>query len=103
MMSKKKKKTHDDLVRHFQLRCKERLGYVLTQKFLKEELANRRLPFHSKQSNTRTRYILPRKWGRDLVVVYDKIRHAFVTVLFLYEMGKHDFEYLKVEDAENEG
>lgn len=80
---KRDAKTHDDCVEHFQKRCMERLGYILHQKFLKEELAAGRLRRHSVQSDNRIRYILRRKFGRDLVVVYDKRRNAFVTVMFL--------------------
>ena len=85
-MRRKKPKTHDDCVQHFQKRCMERVGYLLHQRFLKEEMRLGHLKVHSKQSNSRTCFLLPRKYGRDLVVVYDKLRHAFVTVLFLDEM-----------------
>lgn len=87
-MRKPPPKTHDDCVQHFQKRCLERLGYILHQRFLKEEKNAGRLRVHSVQSHNRVRYILPRKYGRDVVVVYDKNRQAFVTVLFLDEM-KH--------------
>ena len=85
-MRRKKSKTHDDCVAHFQKRCMERVGYLLHQRFLKEEMRLGHLKVHSKQSNSRTRFLLPRKYGRDLVVVYDKLRHAFVTILYLNEM-----------------
>ena len=88
-MRRKQPKTHDDCVAHFQKRCIERLGYILHQRFLKEEMQAGRLKVHSKQSNNRTLFRLPRKYGRDLVVVYDRMRHAFVTVLFLDEMRGH--------------
>ena len=87
---KKQKKTHDDLVAHFQKRCMERWGFILSQRFLKEEMAAHRLRLHSKQSNTRTRFIYPVKDGRNMVVVYDKVRHAFVTALYLDEMKEDD-------------
>ncbi len=48
----------------------ERVGYLLHQRFLKEEMRLGHLKVHSKQSNNRTRFLLPRKYGRDLVVVY---------------------------------
>lgn len=85
-MRRKKPKTHDDCVQHFQKRCLERIGYILNQRFLKEEMHLGHLKLHSRQSNSRTRFLLPRKYGRDLVVVYDKLRHAFVTILYLDEM-----------------
>lgn len=85
-MRRQKPKTHEDCVEHFQKRCMERIGYILHQRFLKEEMRLGHLKVHSKQSNSRTRFLLPRKYGRDLVVVYDKLRHAFVTILYLDEM-----------------
>ena len=85
-MRRKKPKTHDDCVQHFQKRCMERVGYLLHQRFLKEEMQAGHLKVYARQSNNRTLFRLPRKYGRDLVVVYDKLRHAFVTILFLDEM-----------------
>ena len=59
----------------------ERVGYILTQKFLKEEMKNRRLPVLQKQSNSRTLFRLNRKYSEDLVLVYNNVLHAFVTVM----------------------
>ena len=87
-MRRQQPKSHDDCVQHFQKRCMERLGYILTQRFLKDEMRLKHLKVHSHQSNNRTRFVLHRKYGRDLVVVYDKMRQAFVTVLFLDEMNQ---------------
>ena len=89
MKRHKKEKTKDVVVSHFQKRCKQRLGVVLTQRFLKERLM---FPGQSceKQSNTRTKYHLDKQFRNelgiperfsDVVVVYDKLRHSFVTVL----------------------
>ena len=80
-MRHKKKKTAEDLVKHFQKRCIERVGYILTQKFLKEEMKNRRLPVLQKQSNSRTLFRLNRKYSEDLVLVYNNSLHTFVTVM----------------------
>lgn len=80
-MRHKKKKTAEDLVKHFQKRCMERVGYILTQKFLKEEIKNHRLPVLQKQSNSRTLYRLYRKYSEDLVLVYNNDLHTFVTVM----------------------
>lgn len=81
-LPRRKAKTKGDVVAHFQMRCRERLGYIVTQKELKEALAAHRLRIHSRQSNTKTRYFWKGRDGREVVVVYDKLRHAFVTVLF---------------------
>lgn len=85
-LHKKKAKTHEDIVAHFQKRCLERLGIVLNQRVLKEMLAAKKLVFLQKQSNTKTHFRVRRELyaGKqmlqfDVVVVYDKLRHAFVT------------------------
>ena len=80
-MKHKSKKTAEDLVKHFQKRCMERVGYVLTQKFLKEEMNNHRLPVLQKQSNSRTLFRLNGKYSEDLVLVYNNTLHTFVTVM----------------------
>lgn len=88
MKQRGKAKTKEIVVSHFQKRCRQRLGIVLTQSFLKERL----FPGQSceKQSNTRTKFHLDNKTKdelgissdfSDVVVVYDKLRHCFVTVL----------------------
>lgn len=87
-MRRKQPKSHNDCVAHFQKRCMERLGYLLHQRFLKEEMRLGHLKVYYRKSNNRTLFRLPRKYGRDLVVVYDKMRHAFVTILFLDEMRR---------------
>ena len=80
-MKHKSKKTAEDLVKHFQKRCMERVGYILTQKFLKDEMNNHRLYVLQKQSNSRTLFRLNRKYSEDLVLVYNNDLHAFVTVM----------------------
>lgn len=79
-MGKPKKKTPEVLVQHFQKRCRERLGFLLTQKYLKEELRAGRLILEEEVSRTRRVYRLPRKYDTDYCVVYDVPRNTFVTV-----------------------
>ena len=89
MKRRRNEKTKDIVVSHFQKRCRQRLGVVLTQRFLKKCLifSGQRC---ERQSNTRTKYHLDKKIMdelgissdfSDVVVVYDKLRHCFVTVL----------------------
>ena len=80
-MRHKSKKTAEDLIKHFQKRCMERVGYILTQKFLKDEMNNHRLPVLQKQSNSRTLFRFNRKYSEDLVLVYNNSLHTFVTVM----------------------
>ena len=81
-MKRNPTKTQKDCMRHFKKRCEERIGYVPTQQYLKNELKHGRLKLHSRQSNSRTRFLWTQKDGTNLVLVYDKVRHVFVTVLF---------------------
>ena len=91
-MKHKSKKTAEDLIKHFQKRCMERVGYILTQKFLKDEMKNHRLPVLQKQSNSRTLFRLNRKYSEDLVLVYNNALHAFVTVMG-YNKWREDHEW----------
>ena len=111
-MKHRKQKTHDDVVAHFQKRCMERLGFLLNQRELKQMMAEndgRRMSFIRRQSNTRTLWKVYRRPGiipHDLVVVYDKPRNAFVTVMYYAEWAQNEHpemefvcehpEYLKV-------
>ena len=79
-MRHKKAKTATDLVIHFQKRCIERIGHLIKQKTLKDGMANGFLRSLGSQSNTRTFWKLDLQTG-SYVVVYDKLRHAFVTVM----------------------
>lgn len=88
MFKRKQKKTADDIVMHFQKRCLERLGIILNQRELKRLMAERQLVTLCKQSNTKTLFKLlkERYNGKqllqfDVVLAYDKTRHAFVTVM----------------------
>ena len=80
-MKHKSKKTAEDLFKHLQKRCMERVGYILAHKFLKDEMNNHRLPVLQKQSNSRTLFRLNRKYSEDLVLVYNNNLHAFVNVM----------------------
>ena len=79
-MHHKKAKTASKLVDHFQKRCIERIGHIVSQRTLKEGMSNGFLKLLDKQSNTRTRWKMDLQTG-SYVVVYDKLRHAFVTVM----------------------
>lgn len=87
------KKTPEQLVEHFQKRCQERIGYILTQKFLKQERLNHKLELLEKQSNNRFLYRLRRKYSEDYVVVFDKLRNTFVTIMY-YERWKENKQSL---------
>ena len=85
-MRSKPKKTADDLVKHFQKRCLERIGIILNQRILQTLLAEKKLIAIEKQSNTKTKFRLKKELynGKqmlqfDVMLVYDKTRHAFVT------------------------
>lgn len=79
-MKHTKAKTAGKLIKHFQQRCAERVGHILTQRTLKDGMHNGFLKFLEKQSNSRTHWKLHLQTG-DYVVVYDTLRHAFVTVM----------------------
>ena len=79
-MNHKKAKTANNLVDHFQKRCIERVGHIVSQRTLKEGMSNGFLKPLDKQSNTRTRWKMNLQTG-SYVVVYDKLRHAFVTIM----------------------
>ena len=76
----KKAKTAKDLDGHFRKRCIERIGYAIEQKKLKEGMSNGFLKPLGKQSCTKTFWKMDLEAG-SYVVVYDKLRHAFVTVM----------------------
>lgn len=95
------KKTREDIVSHFQMRCMERLGFIIRQRDLKDAMANLEsglITFIRKQSNSKTHFKLSDRFlcgygfenenSMNVVVVYDRIRHNFVTVLLYAEDGK---------------
>lgn len=88
MNRRRSKKTADDVIAHFQKRCLERLGIILNQRELKRLMAERQLVPMRKQSNSKTLFRLHKEryngkqlLQTDIVLAYDKIRHAFVTVM----------------------
>ena len=84
-MKRKKAKTADDCIKHFQKRCLERIGHIVTQRTLKEGMTNgflRRLSSYS--TNAKTYWKMNLQTG-TYILVYDKIRHAFVTVMYYDE------------------
>lgn len=90
-MKHKKAKTSEDLVKHFQKRCIERIGIILNQRKLKDLMINHKMRCIDKLSNTRTMFHLKKEdWNssdmlqKDVVVIYDKPRHSFVTT-YSYE------------------
>ena len=89
-------KTHEALVEHFQKRCRERIGYIITQSFLKEEMLANRLGVVRKTSNNRTVFRLYRKYDSDYIVVYDSRRHAFVTI---YKASEYHEKGEDIEDG----
>lgn len=101
MAKHKKQKTHDDIVAHFQKRCMERLGFLLNQRDLKQMMAEQnesKMSFVRRQSRSRTLWKLYRRPGiipYDLIVVYDKLRNAFVTVMYYNEFMQNEHPELK--------
>lgn len=84
---RKRKKKGADLVHHFNRRCMQRIGVVLPQDELKRRMNKNQLTAVRKMSNTRTLFLIPRDmlppWHRrEMLAVYDKERHSFVTVVF---------------------
>ena len=84
---RKKRKKGADLIHHFNFRCMERIGIILSQEDLKRRMNNHTLECIRKDSNTRTLFLvpkdmLPKGHTREMAVVYDRVRHNFVTVLF---------------------
>lgn len=78
----KGKKTSKICAEHFKTRCCQRLGVVLSQDELKKMMADGELKFLHKQSNTKTHWLIDvPSTGKSAVLVYDKLRNVFVTVL----------------------
>lgn len=78
----KHKKTSRICAEHFKTRCCQRLGVVLDQDELKRMMQDGKLKFLRKQSNTKTHWLMKvPSTGKNVVLVYDKPRKVFVTVL----------------------
>lgn len=96
----KKPKTATDIVAHFQRRCMERIGFILKQRVLKELKEKKLLSVLEKQSNIKTMYRLRREMyndgkqmlQKDVIVVYDKARKAFVTTYAYDEWVKNHWQ-----------
>ena len=106
-MSRKHCKTHDDIIAHFQKRCLERIGIILNQRILKDLLVKNELKRLCSQSNTKTHFLLRKEQynGKqmlqfDVVLIYDKLRHGFVTT-YKVEGSKYDIKYKRLLRYEN--
>ena len=97
---KKEKKTSEDIVAHFQKRCMERLGFIIRQRDLKTAMSDIESGLITpvwKQSCTKTHFKLSEKflsgygYGKsetvDVIAVYDRLRHNFVTILLYTKDG----------------
>ena len=88
---KKDPKTREIVISHFQKRCIQRLGVILKQRDLKLAMNNPELMVPIlRQSNTKTHFKISSTFlktlgidieNSEIVLVYDKARHNFVTVL----------------------
>ena len=76
-------KCHAELV-HFRTRCLQRVGMILTQDYLKEYCFGKNrvnvVP-HVRQSLTKTKWLYTHTDGRRFIIVYDKPRKRFVTII----------------------
>ena len=80
-MAKKSKKQQVD--KHFEIRCLERLGYLPKKKELVEAIQEQKLPFVERQSCRVTKWL----WvdpitGIKCILPYDKDRKQIITILF---------------------
>lgn len=105
MRRHKRCKTHGDIVAHFQKRCIERIGIILNQRILKSLRADNKLRRLYVQSHTKTHFLLRKEQYSgaqmlqfDVVVIYDKLRHGFVTT-YKYD----EQQYSKQATAEDGG
>lgn len=83
-VSKKQKKTKDDLRKHFKKRWHQRVDHECEPPLRRmiqviRDSDNGYLIFFQKQSNTRTKWKF--KWKeREYLAIYDKTKRMFVTV-----------------------
>ena len=101
-MKHKRCKTHNDIVTHFQKRCLERIGIILNQRTLKGLLQEHKLKKLYAQSNTKTHFLLKKEIynGKqmlqfDVVLIYDKLRHGFVTT-YSFKGSRYDHSHCPV-------
>ena len=97
MHRRKRCKTHSDIIEHFQKRCLQRIGIILNQRILKDLMVSNELKRLYSQSNTKTHFLLKKEQynGKqmlqfDVVLIYDKLRHAFVTT-YRYDPNTYKF------------
>ena len=97
----KKKKQPEDLRKHFQMRCIQRIGAVINDEELKRRMRANLLSHAWRESNTKMHFtvpmdMLPKGFEREIEAVYDSSKHEFVTILFKdgkeYEEFIHDGE-----------
>lgn len=90
---KKPKRTKTDMEKyHFQVRCLQRLGFLVDHDDLVKLIQKGKLRLHSRQSNRVTRWYWEHK-GKRYILVYDKERKQIVTILFannITECNKND-------------
>ena len=89
MFHKKKKKKPMQIKMHFLRRCMERIGSPIDSNRLKELMLSNSMEMVCRESNNRTHWLvpkalLPKGYEREIVAVYDGVRHEFVTVLYRY-------------------
>ena len=66
---------------HFQVRCLQRLGFLIDHDELVKQIQSNKLKLHSRQSNRVTKWYWEKN-GKTYIVVYDKERKRVVTVLY---------------------
>ena len=82
-----KKKKPYNVKMHFSKRCIERIGFPIDSNRLKSLLVENKLQNVMRESNNKTHWLVPKEllpveWDKEMVAVYDKVRHEFVTVIF---------------------
>ena len=68
--------------KHFEKRCLQRIGKIISQKEIKKKIQNNKLEFIKAQSNRISlfKYIFE---GVEYKVVYDKLRKQVVTIMYM--------------------
>ena len=86
----KKKKQPEDLRRHFQMRCIQRIGAIINDEELKRRMRANLLSHAWRESNIKMHFTVP--MDREIEAVYDSSKHEFVTILF--KDGKEYEEFM---------
>jgi len=81
--------------KHFEKRCLERVGELLPYKEIVRSIKNSELEFLGKQTNRLVWYLYHYK-DNLYILVYDKLRHSLVTILF-----NDDEEYVRLMEDRN--